>query len=369
MFQARYRGPDGRTYYRSGFPTEAAANAFLVQVQADILRGVWRSPKAPPPPSEQTLREYAQEWMRTKQPEHKPSTQALYHDLLRRLVLPTLGDLTLDQITPAVVRTWHHKLREATGGPTPVRQSYVVLRAILNSAVRDEVLSKNPCQIPGAGQSRSAARPFMSRETAEAIAAAMPREDLRVLILTKYWACLRLSEVLALRRGDVVTRTTRDGRSVLVVRVSKGLVRVRSRMVEGSPKNDESVREVPLPTQAAGPLVEYLAADRSALPSAYLFHAPSGRHLKPHEVRNPFHRAQESLGLSGFHLHDLRHGGLTHAALHGATLGQLKSRAGHSSARMVAHYQRTAAELDDRLAEAMSDPDPQTGTQGHAPGS
>lgn len=363
MFQARYRGPDGRAYSKSGFPTETAAHSYLTQVQADILREVWRSPKAPPLPSERTLNEYAAEWMRLKQGEHRPSTKALYADLLRRHVIPALGRLTLEEVTPTVVRTWHHELRDKTG-PTQVRQSYSVLRAILSTAVRDEILMRNPCQVVGAGQSRSAERPFMSREQAEAIAAKMPSDELRVLILLKFWACLRLGEVLALRRGDIGHE---EGRKGLMVRVNKALVRVNSVMVEGEPKTKESIRIVPLPKQVEVLLRDYLAQDPLSLPSAYLFSGPRGRHLKQYEVRVPFHRAQEALGLSGYHLHDLRHAGLTHAALHGATLGQLKSRAGHNSARMVAHYQRQAAELDDRLADAMSDP--QEGEEGLAQGS
>lgn len=357
MFQARYRGPDGRPYCRSGFPTEAAARAFLTQTQADILRGTWRSPKAPPLPSERTLREYADEWMRHKEKEHKRSTQALYRSLLRLHVLPKLGSLTLAELTPSVVRSWHAELSKVTG-PTAVRQAYVVLRAICNTAVHDEILSRNPCQIVGAGQSRSPERPWMPRQTAEAIAAAMPTDELRAFVLVKFWGCLRLGEVLALRRGDVYDRQTKDGRSVLVLRVDKSLTRIGgNQVVEDRPKTKGSVREVPLPTQAATIVLAHLARDRDALPSAYLFRSPTGRHLKGHEVRVPFHRAQAAVGVSGYHLHDCRHGGLTEAALRGATLGQLKSRAGHTSARMVAHYQRTAAELDDRLADAMSDPD------------
>lgn len=365
-FQARYKGPDGQTYYRSGFATESAADAFLVQVQADVMRGVWRSPKAPPLPSERTLRQYAEQWMAQKAKEHRPSTRALYTDMLDRLIYPTLGRLTLEELTSAVVSEWHSSLK-GTVGKTSVRQAYVTLRAILSTALRDEIISRHPCQVRGAGSSDSPERPWVSRETAEALAAAMPTETLRVLVLTKFWGCLRLGEVLALRRGDVATRVTKDGSSVMVLRISKALVRVESQLVEGPPKTRESIREVPLPRQAAAVLRAYLDLEPLAHPTAYLFHATGGRHLRQDEVRKPFIAAQKTLGLKGLHLHDLRHGGLTHAALAGATLGQLKSRAGHNSARMVSHYQRTAGELDDRIADAMSDPD--EGADGLAQGS
>lgn len=353
-WQARYKGPDGITHYRSGFATKGAGEAFLAEVRADILRGVWRSPKAPPLPHQRTVKQYAGEWLRLRRGDLRPSTQELYANLLRVHILPTLGGHTLAELTPSVVRSWHSDRKQATG-PAAVRQAYVLLRSIMGTAVRDEILVRNPCQVRGAGQPRSKKRPYVSRATAEAIAAGMPTDEMRAFVLLKFWACLRLGEALALRVGDLVQRPGEDG-PLLVVRVNKALVRVGSSMVEGPPKTSESTRDVPLPRQAEVVIMAYVR-QRAALPSAYLFAGDDAEPLRPHHVRAAFHEAHRALGLDGLHLHDLRHGGLTHAALQGATLGQLKSRAGHNSARMVAHYQREAAELDDRLAWTMSDPE------------
>ena len=38
-------------------------------------------------------------------------------------------------------------------------QSYRFLRAVMNTAVRDGAIAKNPCQIPGAGSDRAKERP------------------------------------------------------------------------------------------------------------------------------------------------------------------------------------------------------------------
>lgn len=354
-WQTRYKGPDGITHYTSGFRTKNAGRDHLATVRGDILAKTWRSPKAPPLPQERTVRQYAEEWLQLRRGDLRPSTQELYANLLRVHILPVLGDRSLADLTPPVVRSWHSERKQATG-PAAVRQAYVLLRSIMGTAVRDEILTRNPCQVVGAGQPKGAERPYLSRVTAEAIAAGMPTEEMRAFILLKFWACLRLGEVLALRVGDLVYRPGHDGKPVLVVRVNKALVRVGSTMVEGAPKTKESVRDVPLPRQAEVMIMGYVRS-RSALPTAYLFAGADAEPLAPHHVRAAFHEAHRALGLEGFHLHDLRHGGLTYAALQGATLGQLRSRAGHASARMVMHYQRIAAELDDRLAWTMSDPE------------
>jgi hypothetical protein len=63
-----------------------------------------------------------------------------------RWVLPTLGGLPLDRITPAAVPSWHSRI-SATTGPTATQQAYAVLRAILSTAVADDALSRNPCRL------------------------------------------------------------------------------------------------------------------------------------------------------------------------------------------------------------------------------
>jgi integrase len=103
------------------------------------------------------------------------------------------------------VRRWHAGISRLTG-PTAVRQAYAVLRAVLNTAVADEALQRNPCRIKGAGQAYSPERPLLGLPEVEALTAAMPA-DLRTLVTLAFWAHTRLGEVLALRRGDVALDT------------------------------------------------------------------------------------------------------------------------------------------------------------------
>lgn len=88
-------------------------------------------------------------------------TRESYRHSLDRWVLPTLGGLALDRITPAAVRSWHSDLIRQTG-PTATRQAYAVLGAILSTAVADDALHRNPCRITGAGQPRTQERPLLT---------------------------------------------------------------------------------------------------------------------------------------------------------------------------------------------------------------
>jgi integrase len=72
----------------------------------------------------------------------------------------------------------------------------------MNAAVRDGVITKNPCQIPGAGSDRAKERPIADpAQVAALIEAITPR--CRAAILLATWCGLRRGEVLALYRGDI----------------------------------------------------------------------------------------------------------------------------------------------------------------------
>jgi hypothetical protein len=50
-----------------------------------------------------------------------------------------------------LVRGWYSNARRGSDGTTSVNQAYRLLRAILNTAVREGAIVRNPCQFPGAG--------------------------------------------------------------------------------------------------------------------------------------------------------------------------------------------------------------------------
>src|SRR5947207_2860655 len=87
-------------------------------------------------------------------------------------------------------------------GTIPTRQAYPLLRAILTTAVADDVIGRNPCRIRGAGQPHTPERPLIDPSDVERAAAAMPT-GLEATVLLALWAHLRIGEVLGLQRGDI----------------------------------------------------------------------------------------------------------------------------------------------------------------------
>jgi len=81
--------------------------------EAEIVRGNWIDPDAGRIP----VGEYAARWI-AERPGLAPRTTALYEDLLRLHIEPTLGAADLVDLTPARVLSWRTDLLESGVGET-----------------------------------------------------------------------------------------------------------------------------------------------------------------------------------------------------------------------------------------------------------
>ena len=344
-WQARFPGPGGELLPApQTFATKVEASRYLAAVETDMARGQWVDPRG----SGVLLVDYSAAWLQERTVRGRPlapRTVDTYRHSLNAWILPFLGQVPLDKITSAHVRRWHAHIGGETG-VNAVRQAYAVLRAILNTAVADEALYRNPCRIKGAGQSHSPERPLLDLEELAALEAAMT-EDMRLLVTLAFWAHLRLGEVLALQRGDVLL----DKRQLRVQRQVVEVDGQGSRLTE--PKAG-SRRTISLPTPAVDALREHLRRMPPGLPAAPLFTRPHGSELRAHHLHHAWERARAAAQLPGVHFHDLRHAGLTPSAQAGATLAEVMRRAGHSSAAAAMRYQHAADERDTEIADRLS---------------
>jgi integrase-like protein len=66
------------------------------------------------------------------------------------------------EIRYAHVRRWRKALLDTGMSPVTAAKSYRLLKAIMNTAVEDGLIRRNPCRIKGAGQEKSAERPVLT---------------------------------------------------------------------------------------------------------------------------------------------------------------------------------------------------------------
>ena len=246
-------------------------------------------------------------------------------------------------ISPAVVRQWHRDALRGDGGRTSIAQSYRSLRTVLNVAVADEAIERNPCRIKGAGTVKSAERSVATpAQVASLIEAITPRY--RAAVVLGAWGGLRRGEICGLHTADVDLAHS----TVWVERAWAELLESPVKF-EKDPKTDAGKRPVAVPPHVLPVIEEHL---RSWAGADLLFVNAAGQRINGATIYRAFVRARRRVGLS-LSFHDLRHTGSTMAAASGASLADLKRRLGHSTSSAALRYMHPVEGRDKEIAAAL----------------
>jgi integrase len=338
-YWARVRWQDADTGERKGIKrshrSRAEAQAWVVRMRRTTTTGIDPG---------QTLASFVaylgDRWARGID---RTSTYDPYVAGLRLWVLPTLGHLPVTMITAGLVDRAIDGWEERYGRST-VKYSVSALVLVLDEAVRDGVILRNPAK-------DRARRRTMGIDTGDEVGA-NPRDlalpdvatlDLLVertaeagkhqsygdMVTILATTALRISEVSGLRVGDVdlergllgVNRQTYPGRGGLVDKQTKGRRR----------------RAVPI-IEPLRPTLERLTSGRAE--DARLVTGPRGGIITTATLRDAtgWDDLVADLGLAGLVRHGLRHTALTWMADAGVELHLLQRVAGHQDPAVTARY-------------------------------
>ena len=345
-WQVRYYGPDGvRRTAPETFDRKGDAARWLAAVETEVDKGEWRNPER----AEQLVTDYAATWIKER-PRLRPRTVELYDGLLRRQIAPYFAGLTLAKLdnNPAAVRAWRAELLASGVSVSVAAKAYRLLRAVLHTAVDDDVIRRNPCRIKGADQEHAAERPTLTAAQVAELARRMPPRLVALVMLATY-ASLRWGELAALRRADLDLDAAN-------ARVERTQVEVGGRVMEGPTKSRAGRRVVAFPPALVPLLRRHLDEYVGPGPTALVFTGPKGARLR----RNNFGKlagwsaAVTAVGAPGLHFHDLRHTGNAFAAkVPGTTIRDLMSRMGHDSTRAAMIYLHGSPGADRLIADAL----------------
>lgn len=351
-----------RQLSRGGFRLKRDAEEALNEARHAFDRGEYVKP------SRLTVSEYlVREWLPGIALSKRPSTHAAYRGAVERYLLPILGSVRLQALTPEGIEAAYRQLLEsgrvrvcATDGarglsPRTVRHVHAVLHHALDDAVKRHRLAVSPADyvnLPATG----AAEREMVAWTPEQVAAFLEAtKDDRLAAL---WRLLASS---GLRRGEALGLTWDDvdldsGR----LAVRRSLSSVGYAVSVQAPKTRRGRRTVAL----GGGLVKALrkhAARQSeesgswpedVLARRWVFTTPDGEHLHPDRISKAFVAATQAAGLPRIRLHDLRHTFATSALRAGVDIKTLSSALGHASIGVTCDVY---AHVDDTMRADAAD--------------
>lgn len=227
---------------RRSFDRKADAEAWKSKVQGDILRGEFVDHRD----GSITLAKYiADEYWPTKTGD--PGTLQTLETRIKSRIVPYLGSLNLNTIKAPQLRKYLAELEEVYG-PASIIEAWGTLSSILQAAVDDEKIPKNPClakTVRPPSKPERKARAW-SRDRVMAVREALD-DRFRIMVDLGVGAGLRQGEVLGLSADDIDSDVIHVRRQVRIV---------RSRLVYSLPKGGKT-RTVPLPKHLAKRIAEH----------------------------------------------------------------------------------------------------------------
>lgn len=242
-WRARYLDPDGHERNKT-FARKVDAERFMVGVTSDVLRGAYVDPDA----GKVTFGEFGRQWLKAQT--FGESTREATELRLRLHAEPHFGKRELRNIKPSVIQAWLRGLQQELA-PTYVRAVFTNVSAVMNAAVDDGLIARNPCRARSVKPPKIDHRKIepWPREQVEAVIAALP-DRYQAIAVVAAGCGLRQGEAFGLRVCDVDFLRQR-------LNVEQQVKIVRSKLTMDLPKGGRT-RVVPLPEWVAVAVAEHL---------------------------------------------------------------------------------------------------------------
>jgi integrase len=354
-------GGEGRVRKYVYGHTRAEVHAKLTQVIRQVQQGV------PVPVHRLSVGEYLDEWLQQVAAVRvRPRTLAGYEQNVRLHLVPRLGRRRLGALSPRDVRQLLDALRGEGLSSRTVQHVHATLRAALEHAVREELLSRNVAKLVRVPTPRRAEREALTLDEVRLLLKAGREDRLFALYVVALLMGLRRSELVGLRWEDVDLEKG-------VLRVRRTLQRVGGQLQVFPPKSQRSRRTVPLPETVAGALAEHRLRQQREQETAaawqdsgYVFVSQVGTPVDPDNFSRLFGSLCERAGVRRVRLHDLRHTCVSMLLALGEHPRVVMEIAGHSAIEMTMNVyghvaldsQRTALrKLDNLIGEGSDEAD------------
>ncbi|MCR4442182.1 MAG: site-specific integrase [Peptococcaceae bacterium] len=313
----------------------------------EVLRQMLDELENPPKRfSEQLTGEFLLLWVNTiAKPDLEQNTYESYKWEIERHINPCIGHIPLCELTPMHIQTFYSYLAEAgklrgKGGLS--NRSVIYKGAILNQALAKavdlELIEKNPCDSvkPPRDKKKKQKKDEMIVLTKEELKTFLA--DTRdhpdwALIHTAAYTGMRQSELLGLRREDILWKQKKIRVKMTLHRLQNGEYEHRSRT-----KNTTSTRLIPVTRRVLAVLRWHLWKQSKSIKStpknqkfnSLVFLDQEGIPLDRRNLSHRFSNLAAKMGYPGMRFHDLRHTHATILLAAGEMINAVSERLGHA---------------------------------------
>ena len=334
------------------FRTRKEADEWLSKIKSEISAG------KPVLCSDQPFGEYVEQWFTTfGSVSIRDSTKMNYLGYLRHIQRHKIKDVRLKNLTADDLQEFilflrncgHLDTPEQSLSPKTIRNVLNMIHKALEHAVGRQLIYHNPANFVQLPKVITPEMRVLTETEISGFVAAMEGDGLQIALILMLFCGLRLGEACALTHDDV---RCNDG--IYFLNISKSLNRVSNFEAKtGEPKTilrvqdtktSKGKRQVPLLPEIANKVLSHMAwqQDQAAQSygmyetNPYLVSNELGHFLDPGTVRKKLKAAAESIGITDFHPHCLRHTYASQAVKCGVPLPYLSDILGHESTSFTA---------------------------------
>lgn len=352
------RDADGkrRQRKRGGFATKREAEAALREVVNALDAGSYVAPD-----QVTVARFLVDEWLPSAARTLRPASHDQAQRLIRQYVVPTIGAVQLQRLSPAHLNALYAQLlatgrRDGTGlSPQTVALVHARLRRALGDAVKWGKVPRNVASLVAPPKVPKPALTVWDREDLRAFLEHVADDRLHAMWLLFATTGMRRGEVLGLRWVDVDLEASE-------VRIRQQRTEIQGRVHIGEPKSAAGRRTIALDPHTAAALRSYRQAQRRErmawgpawVDTGLVFTRENGEGLYPSYVSQLFVKHARAAKLPAIRLHDVRHSYATAALRAGVPVEVLSPRLGHGDIAITLRAYRHVRPGEDAAAARLA---------------
>lgn len=302
--------------------------------------------------SQGTMAEWLSQWMENELlGSVKVSSYQTYVNIMKKYLLPMLGEMKLVSITPGIVHDFVTALEDSGLAYNTVKGVYRLLAATMRGALEEGLIQKNPCRrIKIQRAEQEELRVLTQKEQELVKKTALDANELPTLL--SLYTGMRLGEVCALKWEDIDW----ENQTIVVRRTVQRIAQVKNdtaggktMLMIGTPKSLRSVRIIPVPNFILARLHELMKKKATDL---YIF-GFSNQPAEPRTVQRHFKALAKKLGIKNVHFHTLRHSFSTRLVELGVDIKTISTLLGHSSTQTTLDFYAHSLPQQQRAAISL----------------
>jgi integrase len=283
--------------------------------------------------SKQTVAEMMLYWLETyARFQVRPKSYEDYESTIRNHIIPALGYVPIQKLTPDMVQLYYSQLMDRGCGARTILYAHQRLSQALDQALKMGLVSRNVTDL--------VKPPRIERKEMHTWTAYEAQKFMRTAKDCVYGPIWIVALTTGMRRGELLGLRWQDidfDRKVLHVRQTVGVLHGKTEIKP--PKTNSSRREVPVPAEVLKALREHRVKQnqcRLSLGEAWqdydlVFASKVGTPIHPTNLTYNYERLVAKAGVPKIRIHDHRHTHVTLAIQAGANLKAVSKRVGHAT--------------------------------------